>query len=280
MDLADQAVACDWSQEALDDDHDEERGEVPAPEVLELAHHAEAEREGGSGTEGGPELDEKEPEGGWGVAGEDEVGDDAQEGHHDDRVEDETLHHQHQGPTEAGPDLTLSVGLEDDEPDRVEDHERDRGHQVEEGDVGVVVPHNRLQERQAHGKIVSLSGEHRPHRPLGHLPGYESLGGDRQQEYQQLRGCYTQEEGEVDCGEVEGGQGDEDEGREGELANEDVETPGLPLPDDVEGAGEPSQLDSDEDLDYGGQQVVESHGVLLQCSKELRVKYWWDHFIT
>lgn len=136
----------------------------------------------------------------------------------------------------------------------------------------VVVPQNGLQERQSHREIICLSGKHRPHRPLGHVPGYQGLGGDRQQEYQQLGGSYSQEEGEVDRGEVECGEGDEDEGGEGELPHEDVETSGLSLPDDVEGAGQPAQLYSDEYLDYGGQQVMEIHAVLLQRTIRLTVR--------
>jgi len=39
-------VAGDGGQDALDDHHDDESGEVPAPEKSELVHHAEAEGEG------------------------------------------------------------------------------------------------------------------------------------------------------------------------------------------------------------------------------------------
>ena len=128
-DLPHHEVARDGGQEALDDNHDEEGEEVPTTEESELVHHSEPESEGGEGGEGRPELGEDEVDRAGEVTGEDEVGDPSKESHHYDGVGTQTLKDGSNGAPNTPSALRVLLSLENDEPERVENDQRYRGHE-------------------------------------------------------------------------------------------------------------------------------------------------------
>ena len=111
------------------------------------------------------------------------------------------------------------------------------------------------QKRQTHGEVVGLCAEHCEHGGRGDVPEGEADEKHHHEEQAELGDEDSQEEGDVDRGEVQGGQGDEDEGGHGVLPNEDVEPPGLLGADHLEGPRQPAQADRQEDLGDGRNQI-------------------------
>ena len=111
------------------------------------------------------------------------------------------------------------------------------------------------QKRQAHGEVVGLRAEHCEHGGRGDVPEGDADEEHHHEEQAELGDEDSQEEGDVDRGKVQGGQGDEDEGGHGVLPNEDVEPPGLLGADHLEGPRQPAQADRQEDLGDGRNQI-------------------------
>ena len=114
---------------------------------------------------------------------------------------------------------------------------------------------HRGQKGETHGEVVGLGAEHCEHGRRRDVPVGDADQEHHQEEEAEFGDENSQEEGNVDLREIQGGKRNENQGRHGIFPNEDIETPGLWRSDNFECSSQPAQKYSQEDLSNGRNQI-------------------------